>query len=94
MGHIRADIHQMCNAVAALTFGIALEQFANLEKEHHKDCLGKLGFSPRDESDAEGTNGGYRHQEMLVESFALCQSLDGFLQCVVTNQEVGNKVNQ
>ena len=83
----------MGNAFPALSLGIALEQLAYLEEEHHKDRLRKFGFRPRQEPDAERTDGGYRHQEMLVESLALGQSLDGFLQCVVTNQEVGNEVD-
>ena len=83
----------MGNAFTALSFGIALEQLAYLEEEHHKDRLRKFGFRPRQEPDAERTDGGYRHQEMLVESLTLGQSLDGFLQCVVTNQEVGDEVD-
>ena len=83
----------MGNAFTALSFGIALEQLAYLEEEHHKDRLRKFGFRPRQEPDTERTDGGYRHQKMLVESLTFRQALDGFLQCVVTNQEVGNEVD-
>ena len=71
MRYIWSDIHQMGNAVAALTLGIALEELAYLEEEHHEDCLRELGLSPRQKAYSQGTNGSDRHQEVLIKGIAL-----------------------
>ena len=61
----------MGNTVTALSLGIALEEFAYLEKEHHKHGLRKLCLCPWQETDAERTDGGYRHEEMFVEDISV-----------------------
>ena len=83
IGHVGADVHQVGNALAALAFGIALKEFANLEEQHHEDGLGELGLCPREEADAEGTDGGNRHQEVLIEGIAVGDSLSSLFQRVV-----------
>ena len=82
--HIGAYVHQVCYAVAALALGVVLEQLAHLEKQHHKDCFGKFRLGSRQEADAQGTDGGHRHQEVLVEGIAVGQSLGSLLQRVVS----------
>ena len=77
MRYIRSDIHQMCNALATLSLGIALEQFTYLEEKHHEDGLGELRLCPRQESDAQSADGSNRHEEMLVEGIALHNALPG-----------------
>ena len=49
-----------------------------------EDGLWKLCLGSRQETDAEGSDGGYRHEEMLVEGIAAGESLGGFLQRVVS----------
>ena len=93
MSNVGANIHQMGDAITTLTLGIALEELANLEEEHDKHCLGVLRLSTRQETDAEGTDGGDRHEEVLVEGVALKHTLDSLFQRVVTNEEVRNEVD-
>ena len=71
MRYIRPYIHEVGNAVATLALGVALKEFANLEEQHDEDGLRELGLSTRQEADAEGTDGGHRHEEMFVEHVAL-----------------------
>ena len=94
MRHVGTYVHQVADALAALPFGIALEQFAYLEEQHDEDSLGKLRLSSRQETDGECPQRGYRHEEMLVEGIALQQALSGLFQRVVTHQQVGNQVDE
>ena len=84
MRHIRTDVHQVTDALTTLALGITLKEFAHLEEEHHKHCLRELCFCPRQETDAQGADGGHRHQEMLVERLAVGNSLGSFHQGVVS----------
>ena len=94
MGHIGTDIHEVGDTVATLALSIALEELAYLEKEHDKHSLRELSLGSRQETYEQGTNGGHRHEEMLIESIAMTQALDGLLECVVTNEEVRNHVDE
>ena len=94
MGHIGTDIHEVGDAVATLALCIALEELAYLEKEHDKHSLRELSLGSRQETYEQGSDGGHRHEEMLVESVAMTQALDGLLECVVTNEEVRNHVDE
>ena len=79
MGDVWTDVHEVGDAVAALAFGIALEEFTDLEEEHHEDGFWELRLSPRQETDAEGANGGNGHEEMLVEHLTLSDTLPGLM---------------
>ena len=79
--HVRTDVHQVRDARPTLSFGQALEILAHLEEQHHKDGLSKLALGAWQETDAEGADGGHRHQEMLVEGVAMRQALGSLLQC-------------
>ena len=74
------DVHQMSDAITALTLGIALEEFANLEEEHDEDRLRKLRLSAWQETDTKGTDGGDRHEEMFIEHLALSNALPCFME--------------
>ena len=74
----------MCNALTALALGIALEQFANLEKQHDKHGLRELRLCSGQEADSQGSNGSHRHQQMLVEGLSFCYTLHRFLQGIIT----------
>ena len=84
----------MGNTLTALPFGIALEEFTHLEEQHDEDSLGKLCLGTRKETNAEGTDGGYRHQEMLVESIAVHDTLCCFHQRLVTYQQVRYEIDE
>jgi len=94
MRDVRADIHQVSDAVATLAFSIPLEELTHLEEEHYEDSLRKLGFSTRQESDTEGSDGGYRHEKMLIEGISVEQTLNGLLQRVVPDEQIGDEINQ
>ena len=85
MRHIGSDIHQMRDAIAALTLGIPFKEFADLEEKHDKNGLRKLRLCPWQEADAEGTCRSNRHEEMLVEGITLCDSLPSLMQRLVAN---------
>ena len=83
MRHIWTDVHEVGDAVAALSLGVALEEFTHLEEEHHENSLRELCLSPRQEADGQGTNGSNRHEEMLVEGITMSDPLPGLMQCLV-----------
>ena len=82
MRHIRPNVHQVGDAVAALAFGIAFEKLTDLEKQHDKDRLGKLRFGTGQKPDAKCPDSGNGHEEMLVESLAMRQALGSLLERV------------
>ena len=84
MCHIGPYVHQMADTAATLPLSIALEEFANLEEQHDEDGLRKLCFGSRQEADTKSTDGGDRHEEMLIEGIAVSNTLDSLLQRVVT----------
>ena len=83
MRHVGTYVHEVGNALTALSLGIALEQLAHLEEEHDEDGFGELGLGIWQEADAQGTYRGYRHEEMLVEGVAVGNAFGGLLQRVV-----------
>ena len=94
MGHIRANIHQMRDARPTLSFGQSLEILAHLEEQHHKDGLSKLALGTWQKTDAEGADGGHRHQEVLIEGVAMRQALGRLFQRACTYYKIRYEVNQ
>ena len=94
MCHVRTDIHQMGDAATALSLGIALEEFTYLEEQHDEDGLWDLGLGTRQKTDGKSADGGHRHQEVLVEGIAVCQTLGSFFQRLVTYQQIRNEIDQ
>lgn len=92
MYHLRPDIHQVGDALSALPLGIAFEQLAHLEEEHHEDRLQKLRLGSWHETDGKRTDGGHRHEKVLVQRFAVQQSFCGFLQRLEAYQQVGHEI--
>ena len=86
MRHIRPYIHQMGDTVAGLTLGVALEELADLEEEHHEDRFRILGLGFGEETDTEGTDGGDGHEEVLVEGIAVGDALPSLVQRLVAYQ--------
>ena len=92
MYHLRPDVHQVGDALSALPLGIAFEQLAHLEEEHHEDRLRELRLGSWHETDGERTDGGHRHEKVLVQRFAVQQSFCGFLQRLEAYQQVGHEI--
>ena len=84
MRHVWTDVHQVCNALTALALGIAFEQLTHLEEQHDEDGFGKLRLGSREEPDAKGTDGGHRHEEMLIEDIAVGNTFNSLMQGLVT----------
>ena len=84
----------MGDAVATLAFSKTLEEFTYLEEEHHENSLWKLRFCTRQESDTEGSDGGYRHEEVLIEGITVEQTLYCLLQRVVSDEQIGYEIYQ
>ena len=85
MRHIRPDIHQMRNALPALTLGITLEEFTHLEEEHHEDGFRILCLCPWQEAYQQRTDGGHRHEEMLVEGITVGDTLPRLVKRLMTD---------
>ena len=94
MCYIGSDVHQVRNTLTALPFGITFKEFANLEEQHDKDCLGKLGFCTRYKTNTECSDSGNRHQKMFVEGLAMGYSFCGFFERVVTDDEIGHEIDE
>ena len=92
IGIIRSDIHQFGNVPPAFAHGIALEQFADLVKQHYGDGLVIIaGFQ---QADDQGPNGGDGHEEVFVEHLAVQDPFEGFPQDIMSDDEVGHQVQQ
>ena len=87
-------LHQVRNAVAALTLSITLKQLTHLEKQHHKHRLGELCFGPWQETYTQGADGGNTHQEVLVKRLALQQTLSRLLQGIMTYYDIRYQIYQ
>ena len=94
MCNIWSYVHQMCDALTALALGVALEEFTHLEEEHHKDRFGEFRLSPRQETDAESTNGGNGHEEVLVESITVGDSLPCLVQRLMAYQQIRYEIDK
>ena len=79
MGDVGTDVHEVGDAVTGLALSIALEEFADLEEEHHEDSLGVLGLGSGKETDEQGTESGDGHEEMLVEGVTVGDTLPGLV---------------
>ena len=82
----------MGNAVPALSFSILLEQLPYLEKQHNEHSLRKFRLSTRKETDAQGSDGRYRHQEILIEQVPVNNTFSRLLKSSETNQQIRYKI--
>ena len=78
----------------AFLFGKLFKELTNLEKKHHKHRLGELRFRSREKADTQCPDSCNRHQEVLIESLTMHNAFDGLMQCVMSNEQIGNKINQ
>jgi len=84
----------MSDALAALAFGITLEQLAYLEEEHNEYGLRELGFHTGQEANAKGADSSYRHKEMLVEHIPVQNAFQGFFKSVVARHKIRDHIHQ
>lgn len=94
MSHVRTDVHEVGDTLTALSLGIALEEFTNLEEEHDEDRLRELRLCSGQETDAECTDGGNGHEEVLVKGIPMHHTLYCLFQCVMSDEQVGDKIYQ
>ena len=81
-------------AVPAPAFGVGLEYLSHSEEQHDEDGFGKLGLRSGQEADAEGPDGGYGHQEVLVEHISVRDALGRFLQRRCSDQQVRYQIDE
>ena len=93
VGGVGADVHELGDRFTAAVLGIVLKEFTDLEEQHHEDSLGKLRFGTGEEADEQGTDGGDRHEEVLVKGIALTDTFPCFAQHVVAHDQVGHEVD-
>ena len=84
----------MGDGLAGATLGDAFEEFADLVEEHDEDAFRELRLHAGEETDAEGAEGGNRHQEVLVERFSVAQPFRGLFQRIPTDDEVRDQENE
>ena len=94
MSYVRTDVHEVGDTLTALSLGIALEEFTDLEEEHDEDRLRELCLCSGQETDAECTDGGNGHEEVLVKGFPMHHTLYCLFQCVMSDEQVGDKIYQ
>ena len=82
----------MGNAVPTLSFSILFEQFPYLEKQHNEHSLRKFRLSPGKETDAQGSDGRHRHQEILIEQVPVNDTFSRLLKSSETNQQIRYKI--
>ena len=68
-----------------------MEQFTGLVKQHDRNGLGVFSVLLY-QGDADGSQGGYGHEEILVEYLTVHDALEGFFQDVMTYDEIGDHV--
>jgi hypothetical protein len=94
MRHIGPYVHQVGYALTAFPFGIALEQLANLKEQHDEDRLDKLSLGTGQKADEQCADSGHRHKEVLIEGFAMQQSFGCLLQRLMSDEQIGYKIDQ
>ena len=70
MSNVRTDIHQVGDAFATFALCIALKELAHLEKQHDKNSFREFSLCSWQKTDAECTDGSYRHQEVLIKGIS------------------------
>ena len=80
---IRADIHQFADVPAALSDSIALEQFADLIKQHNSYALRILAKQ-------NGTDRCNSHQKVFIKYLFVQDSLPGLFQDIVSDDQIRN----
>ena len=94
MGGIGTEVHQVGDGPAGTAFGDSLEQFSNLEEEHHEDCFGELGGRTGQETDSQGPERGDAHQEILVQGFPVGQGFARLFQGIPADGQEGDQIEQ
>ena len=77
----------------ALTDGIALEQLADLVKEHDGDGLGIIAAFV-DQGNRHSADGCHRHEEVLVKDLSVFDALGRLEEDIVAHQQVGDQVQE
>jgi len=83
VGVIGADVHQGADGFAALAHRIALEQLANLVKQHNSNTFTIITKGNR-------AYGCYRHQKILVKHLMILNTLAGLDQNIISDNQIRN----
>ena len=93
VGVVGTDVHQGADVLAALAHGVALEQLADLVKQHDGDGFVVVAALFID-GQREGADSGHSHQEVLVEYPAVEDALSGLLHNVVADDDIGRQIQR
>ena len=93
VGIVGTDVHQGADVLAALAHGVALEQLADLVKQHDGDGFVVVAAFFID-GQREGADGGHGHQEILVEHPAVEDAAPRLPQNVIANDGVDRQVQR
>ena len=86
-GVVGADIHKLGYRAAAPAHGIVLEAFSDAVEEHDGNGLGVFAH-------AYSADGGYRHEEILLEQSAVQKLFSGLFKRLKARDEVRHKEKQ
>ena len=84
---IGRDVHHGANRLAALTYGIGLEELPYLVKEHNGCAFRHVRVGVGKEHHSKGSERGYGHEEALVKGFAASNVVPGFFENVVAGDD-------
>ncbi|MCI5707731.1 MAG: hypothetical protein MR298_10520 [Odoribacter sp.] len=65
-----------------------------MKEQHDEYGFGKFRRCVRQEADAECAEGGDGHQKVFVEHIAMQDTFTRFFQGVMSDKQVGNKIDQ
>ena len=85
VGVVRADVHQVGDAAAALTHGVALEQLADLIEHHNGAALPPI-------TQGHSAHSGHSHKEILIEHLAPEDTLHSLEQDIVAHDEIRDEI--
>ena len=80
------DVHEFAYVAARFANSIGLEPFAYLIEQHN--CNAFQIITVFVDSQSQSTNGGNRHQEVLVKDLAIADTFIRFSQNIITNNEI------
>ena len=92
VGVIGGDIHHGCDGFARFAHGIALEQLADLVKQHYRATFGHRRLSVGERDHGECADRGDGHEQVLVEHLAVFDVAGSAEQHIVSGDQIGNQV--
>ena len=84
---IGRDIHHGANGLAALSYGVGLEELSHLVKEHNGCSLCHVRVGVWKKHHSKSAERGHGHEEALVKCFAVTNVIPGFFEHVMAGDD-------